>query len=70
MRFLSQLKSGWVNKSKNGAKTKYINRLRQIGIRKGHEIINITLLQDSKENLRIKSIVDGFNNTYNIGSAI
>ena len=28
------------------------------------------MLQDGKENLTIKSIVDGLNNTYNIGSAI
>ena len=30
----------------------------------------MTLIQDSEENLTIKSIVDGFNNTYNIASAI
>ena len=36
-----------------------INRLRQIGIRKENDIINLTLLQDGKENLTIKSIVDG-----------
>ena len=51
-----------------GAKTKDLNRLRQTGIWKENDIINITLLQDSKENLTIKSIVDGLNNT--IGSAI
>ena len=52
----------------NGAKAKDINTLRQIGIRKANDII--TLLQDSEDNLTIKSIVDGLNNTYNIGSAI
>ena len=52
------------------SKTKDINRLTQIGIRKENDIINITLFQDSKENLTIKSIVDGLNKSYNIGSAI
>ena len=57
---------GLINPS-NGAKTKYINRLRQIGIRKENDIISITLLQ---ENLTIKSIVEGLNKTYNTGNAI
>ena len=30
----------------------------------------MTLLQDSEENLTMKSIVDGLNNTYNTASAI
>ena len=30
----------------------------------------MTLLQDSDENLTMKSIVDGLNNTYNTASAI
>ena len=30
----------------------------------------MTLLQGSEENLTMKSIVDGLNNTYNIASAI
>ena len=41
-----------------------------MGIRKENDILSIALLQDSKENLKIKSIVEGLNNTYNIGSAI
>ena len=41
-----------------------------MGIRKENDILSITLLQDSKENLKIKSIVEGLNNTYNIGSAM
>ena len=41
-----------------------------MGIRKENDILSIALLQDSKENLKIKSIVKGLNNTYNIGSAI
>ena len=63
---LETLKS-FINPS-NGAEAKDINTLRQIGIRKANDII--TLLQDSEDNLTIKSIVDGLNNTYNIGSAI